>query len=70
MFEKTLELKPDADTESWAKLYLGRLAAAAGEDQQAAAYYRAAMAVEGGSEKAKLEAGKLLGAGPAQKRPE
>ncbi len=70
MFEKTLELKPDADTESWAKLYLGRLAAAAGEDQQAAAYYRAAMAVDGGSAQAKLEAGKLLGAGPAQKRPE
>lgn len=70
MFEKTLELKPDARTESWAKLYLGRLAAAAGEDQQAAAYYRAAVAVEGGSAQARREAQKLLGGSPERKKQE
>ncbi len=68
LFQKTLEEKPDADTESWAKLYLGRLAAAAGEDRQAVAYYRSAAAVEGGATKAKAEAQKLLAA-PDASRP-
>ncbi len=68
LFQKTLDEKPDAVTESWTKLYLGRLAAAAGEDQQAIAFYRAAAAVNGGSPKAKAEAEKLL-ASPDAGRP-
>ena len=68
LFQKTLDEKPDAVTESWTKLYLGRLAAAAGEDQQAVAFYRAAAAVDGGSPKAKAEAEKLI-ASPDAGRP-
>ncbi len=68
LFQKTLDEKPDAVTESWAKLYLGRLAAAAGEDQQAIPFYRAAAAVNGGSPKAKAEAEKLI-ASPDAGRP-
>ncbi len=68
-FEKTLELKPDAVTESWTNLYLGRLAAASGENEQAAARYRATLAVNGGAAKAKAEAEKLLGAPAANRTP-
>jgi tetratricopeptide (TPR) repeat protein len=47
LFQKTLELSPDAETKSWAYLYLGRLADAAGEREQAEENYRAALAIEG-----------------------
>jgi tetratricopeptide (TPR) repeat protein len=56
LFKKTLELSPDAETKSWAYYYLGRLAAAAGETDEAARNYRAALATDGASEKAKAEA--------------
>jgi tetratricopeptide (TPR) repeat protein len=47
LFQKTLELSPDAETKSWTYLYLGRLADAAGERDQAEENYRSALAVEG-----------------------
>jgi tetratricopeptide (TPR) repeat protein len=47
LFEKTIDLSPDAETKSWAYLYLGRLADSAGEREQAEKNYRAALAVEG-----------------------
>jgi tetratricopeptide (TPR) repeat protein len=56
LFKKTLELSPDPPTKSWAYYYLGRLAAAAGEAEEASRNYRAVMAIEGASEKAKAEA--------------
>ncbi len=68
-FEKALELTPDAVTESWANLYLGRLAAASGENEQASARYRATLAVNGGAAKAKAEAEKLLATPAAVRAP-
>ena len=47
LFEKTLELSPDADTRSWSLLYLGRLADAEGDRQHAQDRYRAVLAVPG-----------------------
>ena len=61
LFQKTLQLSPDPETKSWAYYYLGRLASAAGETEEASRNYRAAVAVEGASPKAKDEAEKELG---------
>lgn len=47
LFRKTLEFSPDPDTKSWSLLYLGRLADAQGDREQAAVNYKAALAVEG-----------------------
>ncbi len=56
LFRKTLESQPDPQVKAWAQVYLGRLAEAAGEPEQAIQRYRAALAVEGGSEKAQQAA--------------
>lgn len=60
LFRKTLELAPDPQTKSWTQVYLGRLADIAGERDQAAQYYQAALAVEGASPAAKDAAQKGL----------
>ncbi|MBV6431800.1 MAG: hypothetical protein IANPNBLG_01933 [Bryobacteraceae bacterium] len=51
LLKKTLELGPEPPDKCWSLVYLGRLADIAGEASQAAKYYQAALAVEGGSEK-------------------
>jgi tetratricopeptide (TPR) repeat protein len=51
LLKKTLELGPEPPDRCWSLVYLGRLADIAGESEQAAKYYQAALAVEGGSEK-------------------
>jgi predicted negative regulator of RcsB-dependent stress response len=56
LFGKTLESDPDALVKAWTQVYLGRLATAAGEPEQAIARYRAALAVDGASEKARQAA--------------
>ncbi|HWB87102.1 MAG TPA: tetratricopeptide repeat protein [Bryobacteraceae bacterium] len=48
-FKKTLEVQPDAQTKAWTLVYLGRLSSAAGDQAQAAAYYRSALQVDGAS---------------------
>jgi hypothetical protein len=45
---------------AWAHVYLGRLADAAGERQEALRHYQAALAVEGGSAAARAAAEKGL----------
>lgn len=60
LFQKTLELSPDPEAKSWSYVYLGRLASAAGEKEQAARNFRAAMAVEGAAPGAKAAAGTEL----------
>ncbi len=60
LFQKTLELSPDKDTESWAHLYLGRLADAAGDRGQAEKNYRAVLAIEGAPASVKNAATKEL----------
>lgn len=47
LFQKILELEPDAETKSWAYLYLGRLADAAGERDEAEKDYRAVLSIDG-----------------------
>lgn len=63
LFQKVLELNPDAETKSWSLVYLGRLAMAT-EDrdrkQTAEKYYRAALAVEAAPEAARSAAKKAL----------
>ena len=53
LFGKTLECEPDPQVKAWTQVYLGRLAGAAGEPAQAIQRYRAALAVEGASQKAR-----------------
>jgi len=60
LFQKTLELSPDKDTESWARLYLGRLADAAGDRGQAEKNYRAVLAIDGAPASVKNAAAKEL----------
>ena len=60
LFQKTLELSPDKDTESWAHLYLGRLADAAGDRGQAEKNYRAVLAIDGAPDSVKNAATKEL----------
>jgi hypothetical protein len=56
LFRKTLELSPDPHTQAWSEVYLGRLAQASAAPEDAAAHYKAALAVEGASEKVKQAA--------------
>ncbi len=56
LFGKVLESEPDPQVKAWAQVYLGRLAEAAGESEQAIQRYRAALAVDGASEKAQKAA--------------
>ncbi|HET8548894.1 MAG TPA: tetratricopeptide repeat protein [Bryobacteraceae bacterium] len=56
LFRKTLELSPDAHTQAWSEVYLGRLALAARQPEEAAGHFRRALAVEGASQAAKLAA--------------
>lgn len=53
LFRKTLDLGPPPPEKCWSMYYLGRLAWIAGDAAEAAGHYRSAIAVPGGSEKAK-----------------
>jgi tetratricopeptide (TPR) repeat protein len=60
LFQKVLDLAPDAATLAWTRVYLGRLCDAAGEREQALAHYRAALAVPDASEGARKAASQGL----------
>ena len=60
LFRKTLEVSPDPQTRAWTEVYLGRLAFAARESEQAADHFRRALAIEGASDAAKKAAGQEL----------
>jgi tetratricopeptide (TPR) repeat protein len=62
LFQKTLELAPDAETKAWSYLYLGRLADASGDREQAAKQYKAALAIDGVPASVKAAAEKGLAA--------
>jgi tetratricopeptide (TPR) repeat protein len=53
LFQKTLELGPEAQDKAWVYVYLGRLSDLAGEHDAAAKHYGSAVALEGASEKAR-----------------
>jgi len=67
LFQKTIDLSPDKDTLSWARVYLGRLADAAGEREEAEKNYRAVLAIDGAPEPARNAAAKGLSQ-PFQKK--
>jgi tetratricopeptide (TPR) repeat protein len=56
LFRKTLELSPDPHTHAWSEVYLGRLALATAAPDEAAAHFKAALAVEGATERARQAA--------------
>jgi tetratricopeptide (TPR) repeat protein len=58
LFKKTLESSPEDREKAWALTYLGRLSDIAGEPEEAANYYKAALAVEGASDAARSMARK------------
>ena len=60
LFRKVLELEPDASTQSWSLLYLGRLADSQGERDQAAQFYRQALAVPDAPDTVRVAAQKGL----------
>lgn len=60
LFKRTLELSADPMSRAWSHIFLGRLADAAGEREQAVAHYKAVLTVEGVSEQARRTAEKGL----------
>jgi tetratricopeptide (TPR) repeat protein len=56
LFEKTLELEPEAQVKAWALVYLGQLELAAGEKGQAGKYFQQALQVTGASDLARQRA--------------
>jgi tetratricopeptide (TPR) repeat protein len=56
LFQKTIESAPDPQVKAWALVYLGRLADAAGEREQAVNHFRSALEVEGASAAARQAA--------------
>lgn len=56
LFRKTLELSPDPHTHAWSEVYLARLAQASTDPKDAAAHYKAALAVENAPAKARQAA--------------
>ncbi len=60
LFQKTLDLGPPSQEKAWTLVYLGRLAWVANDREAAAGHYRAALAVEGASPKAREAAQKAL----------
>ncbi len=60
LFRKTLELGPEPFEKGWTLVYLGQLSGVAGEPEQAAEYFKAAVGLEGISDKAREAAQKGL----------
>jgi tetratricopeptide (TPR) repeat protein len=58
LFAKVLESEPEPQVRAWAEVYIGRLSDAAGERDEAMKHYKQALAVEGGSDKAREAAQK------------
>ncbi len=58
LFQKVVESSPDAPVRAWSEVYLARLSDAAGDRPQALKHYQQALAVEGGSAKAREAAQK------------
>jgi TolA-binding protein len=56
LFRKTLELQPEADIQAWSLLYLGRLADAQGNRDEARQHYEAVLKVTGAPPKVKAAA--------------
>jgi len=50
LFQKTLEMEPEAQVKAWVFVYLGQLELAAGEKEQAGKYFQQALQVKGASE--------------------
>jgi tetratricopeptide (TPR) repeat protein len=60
LFQRALEYNPDPSTKAWSLIYLGRLADVEGDAQKSAAYFEAALQVNGLTKAAKTAAEKGL----------
>jgi tetratricopeptide (TPR) repeat protein len=60
LFQRALEYNPDPATKAWSLIYLGRLADVEGDAQKSAAYFEAALQVNGLTRAAKTAAEKGL----------
>ena len=60
LFEKTLELNPDAEIKAWALVYLGRMLYSINDLDPALEKYKEALAVEGAPKQARDAAAKGL----------
>ena len=60
LFEQTLRFSPEPQVKAWAFVYLGRLADASGQREQAKSHYQSALNVPGGSAGAQQAAAKGL----------
>lgn len=56
LFRRTLELEPEPQVKAWALVYLGRLALASGEREEAVRSFQEALKVEGAAETARKAA--------------
>jgi tetratricopeptide (TPR) repeat protein len=65
-FKKALESQPDPQVKGWTLVYLGRLALARDDRDQAIAYFQEALKVDGASETARKAATEGLQANPKQ----
>jgi len=68
LFEKTLELSPDAEVKAWTLVYLGRMLYSVNEVDPAVERYKAALAVEGAPERARQAAERGLQEASAKKQ--
>jgi tetratricopeptide (TPR) repeat protein len=60
LFQKSLDSEPEPFDKAWDHVYLGRLSIAAGDKEAADKHLKAALQVEGATEKARQEAQQLL----------
>ncbi len=60
LFQKTLELQPEPQVKAWALVYLGRLALAAGDREEASGRFQDALRVDGAPEPARKAASEGL----------
>ncbi len=56
LFQKSMESEPEAFDKTWDLVYLGRLAIAAGDRDQAIKYFESALQLDGATDKARQEA--------------
>ncbi len=67
LFDKTLDLGPDAEIKAWSLVYLGRMLFSVNEIEPALEKYKAALAVQGAPERARQAAEKGLQEASAKK---
>ncbi len=60
LFERVLDLEPDAPVKTWSMVYLGRLRMEVGDKEHAARYFQEALKIAGGPDPARQQAQQAL----------